>query len=301
MGSCRSRSRDRRPARGRRVVDGGTLTAHKGMNLRAARVRSSADGQGREDAAHAVAAGADYLGLSFVRRAEDLAELRALVITASHASRIRAGPRGRSPSDLRDDSCRGGRARAARPGPRPAARTRAPGSPRRRDGVRRVFTVLSVSAGADTCSPGIHPLVSLRVPPSTPGLPRAGRRSRDLERQEPIVEQDAAPGRTSVARSAYVVGTHRRRHVLRRRTRRSLGTQHSGSGQLPTGCAALAGPRAPPPRCRRRCRPPAPRRSSCAQFRRPVRRVHTNDVRAGADQPAMPSGVPVRDRAWRRS
>src|SRR3989454_6247596 len=33
----------------------------------------------REDAAHAVAAGADYLGLSFVRRAEDLGELRALV------------------------------------------------------------------------------------------------------------------------------------------------------------------------------------------------------------------------------
>jgi pyruvate kinase len=33
----------------------------------------------REDAAHAARAGADYLGLSFVRRAEDLAELRALV------------------------------------------------------------------------------------------------------------------------------------------------------------------------------------------------------------------------------
>src|SRR3989449_1703537 len=33
----------------------------------------------REDAAHAVAAGVDYLGLSFVRRAEDLGELRALV------------------------------------------------------------------------------------------------------------------------------------------------------------------------------------------------------------------------------
>src|SRR5436190_377157 len=33
----------------------------------------------REDAEHAAAAGADYLGLSFVRRAEDLGELRALV------------------------------------------------------------------------------------------------------------------------------------------------------------------------------------------------------------------------------
>src|SRR2546430_17543402 len=33
----------------------------------------------REDAEHAAAAGVDYLGLSFVRRAEGLGELRALV------------------------------------------------------------------------------------------------------------------------------------------------------------------------------------------------------------------------------
>src|SRR2546427_9615411 len=33
----------------------------------------------REDAEHAAAAGVDYLGLSFVRRAGDLGELRALV------------------------------------------------------------------------------------------------------------------------------------------------------------------------------------------------------------------------------
>src|SRR6266513_5683128 len=63
-----------------RVGDGGTLTAHKGMNLPGLHVSAPAlTEEDREDAAHAVAAGADYLGLSFVRRAEDLRELRALV------------------------------------------------------------------------------------------------------------------------------------------------------------------------------------------------------------------------------
>src|SRR5947199_8741965 len=63
-----------------RVVAGGTLTAHKGMNLPGLHVSAPAlTEKDREDAAHAVAAGADYLGLSFVRRAEDLGELRALV------------------------------------------------------------------------------------------------------------------------------------------------------------------------------------------------------------------------------
>src|SRR5437867_3544406 len=63
-----------------RVVDGGTLTSHKGMNLPGLHVSAPAlTDKDREDAAHAAAAGADYLGLSFVRRAEDLGELRALV------------------------------------------------------------------------------------------------------------------------------------------------------------------------------------------------------------------------------
>ncbi len=63
-----------------RVVDGGTLTSHKGMNLPGLHVSAPAlTEKDREDAAHAVAAGADYLALSFVRRAEDLAELRRLV------------------------------------------------------------------------------------------------------------------------------------------------------------------------------------------------------------------------------
>src|SRR2546422_1013130 len=63
-----------------RVVDGGTLTSHKGMNLPGLHVSAPAlTEKDREDAEHAAAAGADYLGLSFVRRAEDLAELRALL------------------------------------------------------------------------------------------------------------------------------------------------------------------------------------------------------------------------------
>ena len=63
-----------------RVVDGGTLTSHKGMNLPGLHVSAPAlTEKDREDAEHAAAAGADYLGLSFVRRAEDLGDLRALV------------------------------------------------------------------------------------------------------------------------------------------------------------------------------------------------------------------------------
>ncbi|HEX4600183.1 MAG TPA: pyruvate kinase [Gemmatimonadales bacterium] len=63
-----------------RVIDGGTLTSHKGMNLPGLQVSAPAlTAKDREDTAHAVAAGVDYLALSFVRRAEDLAELRTLV------------------------------------------------------------------------------------------------------------------------------------------------------------------------------------------------------------------------------
>src|SRR5881275_1220548 len=63
-----------------RVVDGGTLTSHKGMNLPGLHVSAPAlTEKDREDAAHAASVGADYVALSFVRRAEDLAELRALV------------------------------------------------------------------------------------------------------------------------------------------------------------------------------------------------------------------------------
>src|SRR5881394_3465707 len=63
-----------------RVEDGGTLTSNKGMNLPGLHVSAPAlTEKDREDAAHAASVGADYLALSFVRRAEDMAELRALV------------------------------------------------------------------------------------------------------------------------------------------------------------------------------------------------------------------------------
>jgi len=63
-----------------RVVDGGTLTAHKGMNLPGLHVSAPAlTEKDREDVTHAVRHGADYLALSFVRRAADLLELRRLV------------------------------------------------------------------------------------------------------------------------------------------------------------------------------------------------------------------------------
>jgi pyruvate kinase len=64
------------------VVDGGTLTSHKGMNLPGLQVTAPAlTEKDREDAADAARLGVDYVALSFVRRAEDIAELRRLVPT----------------------------------------------------------------------------------------------------------------------------------------------------------------------------------------------------------------------------
>ena len=63
-----------------RVIDGGILTAHKGMNLPGLHVSAPAlTERDREDVQDAVRAGVDYLALSFVRRAEDIEELRGLV------------------------------------------------------------------------------------------------------------------------------------------------------------------------------------------------------------------------------
>ena len=63
-----------------RVVDGGILTAHKGMNLPGVQVSAPAlTEKDREDVQAAIEAGVDYLALSFVRRAEDVVELRQLV------------------------------------------------------------------------------------------------------------------------------------------------------------------------------------------------------------------------------
>ncbi len=59
---------------------GGLLRAHKGMNLPGVDVSAPAvTEKDREEVAHAVSLGVDYIGVSFVRRAEDLTQLRALV------------------------------------------------------------------------------------------------------------------------------------------------------------------------------------------------------------------------------
>ena len=63
-----------------RVIDGGELTSHKGMNLPGLTVSAPPlTDKDKEDVAAAVAGGADYVALSFVRRAEDLQALRKLV------------------------------------------------------------------------------------------------------------------------------------------------------------------------------------------------------------------------------
>ncbi len=63
-----------------RVVHGGQLRSHKGINLPGVNVSApSITDKDREDIAFAVEHGVDYLALSFVRRAEDIAELRTLI------------------------------------------------------------------------------------------------------------------------------------------------------------------------------------------------------------------------------
>jgi pyruvate kinase len=63
-----------------RVLHGGELTSHKGMNLPGVQVSApSITDKDREDITFAVEQDLEYLALSFVRRALDIAELRALV------------------------------------------------------------------------------------------------------------------------------------------------------------------------------------------------------------------------------
>ncbi len=63
-----------------RVVHGGPLKSHKGMNLPGIAVSApSLTEKDREDLAFAVEHGLDALALSFVRRAEDIVQMRALV------------------------------------------------------------------------------------------------------------------------------------------------------------------------------------------------------------------------------
>jgi len=63
-----------------RVLHGGGLTSHKGINLPGVQVSApSITAKDRADVTFAVGHDLDYLALSFVRRAEDVAELRAMV------------------------------------------------------------------------------------------------------------------------------------------------------------------------------------------------------------------------------
>ena len=63
-----------------RVVHGGELTSHKGINLPGVQVSApSITAKDREDIAFAVEQDLEYLAMSFVRRAQDVAELRQLV------------------------------------------------------------------------------------------------------------------------------------------------------------------------------------------------------------------------------
>jgi pyruvate kinase len=63
-----------------RVLHGGPLSSHKGINLPGVHVSvPSITEKDREDVAFAVDQGLDFLALSFVRRAQDIAELRAMI------------------------------------------------------------------------------------------------------------------------------------------------------------------------------------------------------------------------------
>ncbi|MFN2567016.1 MAG: pyruvate kinase [Gemmatimonadaceae bacterium] len=63
-----------------RVLHGGPLLSHKGINLPGVHVSvPSITEKDRDDVAFAVGQGLDYLALSFVRRAQDIAELRAMI------------------------------------------------------------------------------------------------------------------------------------------------------------------------------------------------------------------------------
>jgi pyruvate kinase len=63
-----------------RVLHGGALTSHKGINLPGVQVSApSITEKDREDIVFAAEQKLDYLALSFVRRGEDIAELRTLI------------------------------------------------------------------------------------------------------------------------------------------------------------------------------------------------------------------------------
>ena len=71
------------------VVNGGVLTSHKGMNLPETKTMISAlSEKDREDVKFGVGQGVDWIALSFVRSAEDIRELRALIQSETQAQKI---------------------------------------------------------------------------------------------------------------------------------------------------------------------------------------------------------------------
>jgi len=68
------------------VVDGGLLTSHKGINVPGAALSAGAlTDKDREDAKFGLDLGVDFMALSFVRRADDVEELRRLMKKAGKA------------------------------------------------------------------------------------------------------------------------------------------------------------------------------------------------------------------------
>ncbi len=87
-----------------RVVHGGQLSSHKGINLPGVQVSApSITEKDREDIAFAVEQELEYIALSFVRRAQDIAELRQLV--PKHDARRREDREGLGAREHRDRSC----------------------------------------------------------------------------------------------------------------------------------------------------------------------------------------------------
>lgn len=72
-----------------RIVHGGTLKDHKGINLPRVNVSApSLTAKDHDDARFALDLGVDFLALSFVRRADDLADLRELIRGSDHDAGI---------------------------------------------------------------------------------------------------------------------------------------------------------------------------------------------------------------------
>jgi pyruvate kinase len=72
-----------------RVVQGGTFRSRQGINLPGVKLSAPALGEkDRDNARWAASAGADYLGLSFVRKVDDVLDLKSLIQAAGGTSRV---------------------------------------------------------------------------------------------------------------------------------------------------------------------------------------------------------------------